>query len=124
MYNAVGIEHSLATFLEKDIGTRGGAHDADFFRIGDPKNLSRLVELIGLKLKERVARIEFSDEEKENGGNAPRLEVTGESLIRLANQIKKRSDYEPEDYHWLIVGDLSMALAAALDHIALLQDQR
>jgi hypothetical protein len=123
MYNAVGIEHSLAVFLEKEIGARGEAHDADIFRGGDPTDLAQVVELIGSKLTDRVARIKFLDDEKENGGNAPRLHTAGVSLTRRAEQIKQRSVCESEDYHWLIVGDLCMALAAALDHIELLQSQ-
>lgn len=103
---------------------RGGAHDADIFRMGDPKDLAKIVELIGSKLNERAARVEFTDDEKENGGNAPRLETAGDSLIRIAEQIKQRSESEREDYHWLIIGDLCMALAAALDHIELLQSQK
>jgi hypothetical protein len=124
MYNATGIEHQLAIFLEKEIGARGGAHDADIFRSGNPKDLAKVVELIGKKLKERAARIEVSDEDKENGGNAPRLTMTGDSLLRIADQIKERSDREREDYHWLIVGDLCEALAVALDHIEQIQSPK
>jgi len=124
MYNATGIEHALAVFLEKEVGMRGGVHDADKFRSGNPKDLAKVVERIGSKLNERSARIDFSEEEKENGGNAPRLLTSGDSLIRLAETIKQRSEKEREDYHWLIVGDLCMALGAALDHIELFQTQK
>lgn len=121
MYNATGIEHQLAVFLEEDVGMRGGAHDADIFRSGDPKELAKVVALIGTKLNERIGRIKFTDDEKENGGNAPRLQTTGDSLITVADQMKTLANREREDYHWLIVGNLCMALAAALDHIELLQ---
>lgn len=44
MFDAVNIEYAFAYFLEKDIGKRGGIHDADVFRGGEYKDLGELLE--------------------------------------------------------------------------------
>ncbi len=116
MFDAVNIEYAFAYFLEKDIGKRGGIHDADVFRGGEYKDLGELLEALAQHFKTRVARIQFAPEESQGGGAKARLSVGIDGLATVAAELKKRKGEEREDFHWEIIGYLVGGLAALLDH--------
>lgn len=44
-----------------------------------------------------------------------RFDAAIQSLRSLSKDMKASQAKEPEDYHWLIVGDLALAIAALLE---------
>ena len=112
-YNAVAIEHSLAVFLERPIGERGLSNDADTFRLGDKKFLSKLVDDIATQIEVRAKRISFTaaDEKAKR-----KIDNSVRSLRELSSSMKSSTENEADDYHWIIVGAMAAALGAVLDH--------
>jgi hypothetical protein len=117
MFDAVSIEHSFAIFMEEPLGHRGGPYDADIFRGGEPAELGMVVEQFAKHLAVRLDRIAFSAEESLNAGAKSRVQVAIARLLRCAEKLKARSKDEREDYHWEIIGDLVLSIAALLDHL-------
>lgn len=112
-YNAVGIEHSFAEFMNLRGGPRGGPHDADVFRCGDVKSLGVLIESFADHFQKRVSNIQ----QPSHPGNTLKLRIQSpiDSLRSLAVKMKQSSEREPDDYHWLIVSDLVRLIGVLLD---------
>jgi hypothetical protein len=113
-FDAVGIEHSFAIFMQEKIGERGHAHDAEVFRAGEVRQLGQVIERLANHLQLRVDRVLLGDAAKEKPG--ARLSGAIEGLRTIARDMKNSESKEPEDYHWLVVGELVLAIAAILDH--------
>ena len=116
MYDAVSIEYAFAYLLEEPLGKRGACNDADVFRSGDPSGLAKVIDASADALQERIAKIKFDPIESDGGGSKARLEVAAKRLKSLAKDMRSMSVDEPNDYHWLLVGEYVGALAALLDH--------
>lgn len=115
-YNAVGIEYSFAFLLGLKIGVRGRINDADVFRIGSVKKLGKLIEATASSLQERCNKIKFSAEEVRDGDNKPKTFVAIKGLKDIAKEMKNSRDKEPDDYHWLIIGELIQIIDSILRH--------
>lgn len=114
-FDAVAIEHSLASFFGKQIGAREEFYDADTFRTGRPKNLAVIVRRVAEHLEEKVASIQFNDTSP-GGARAQVLESISR-LRSLADRIKERKNDEPEDYHWEVFGALVTAIQGLLEQL-------
>jgi len=112
-YDAAGIEHSFAIFLEQHIGKRGLPHDADVFRLGDTRALGKAIEQLANHLQTRMARISWPS--TANGSSSARVQSVVQTLRSLSVDMQASAAKEPQDYHWLIIGNLVLALAAVLD---------
>jgi hypothetical protein len=110
------IEHSFAVFLGHRVGERGHSFDADAFRNGNTNQLSAVIaETVG-KLSERVNAIKFSEKEAQAGGAQARIEAAVAQLKDVSEEMKKSTQREPEDYHWIIVSELLYVIGSLLDH--------
>lgn len=116
-FEAVGIEYAFATFLGEEIGKRGLLHDADMFRVGEVKSLGKLLEKFSKRFRDRVAKISFNQSNPSQRDSKIRLNSAINALERMANEMKKSKDKEPEDYHWLIIRDLVNSLTDLLNYI-------
>src|ERR1035441_4787132 len=105
-FPAEGIEHSFTTFLGYPVGQRGHSFDADAFRNGNTNTLSTVVEETVAKLSHRVDLIKFSENEGKPGGAKARIGAAIEQLRYVSEQMKKSTQREPEDYHWIIISEL------------------
>lgn len=114
-YNAVGIEHAFAMFMQQGVGERGLPHDADAFRMGEVKSLAEVIDRLADQLEARSHLIKFSS--NENGSPQAKIRVAVKSLHSLATAMKTSGAEEPQDYHWLIVGDLVLAIDALLKQL-------
>lgn len=114
-YDAVGqIEYAFGALFANKAGDRRTSHDADVFRNGDPESLKGLVGDLANALEYRMTSfLAFSPEDNESGGTQARITAAINNLRRLPEKITKD---EPEDYHWLLIGNLVWVIASLLDH--------
>jgi hypothetical protein len=117
MFDAVSIEYAFAYLLQEHLGERGTPNDADVFRSGDPASLAKVIEASADALEKRIGSIKFDPIESESGGSKARLGVAIRGLKSIAKDMRSTSTDEPNDYHWIIIGEYVGALAALLDHI-------
>jgi hypothetical protein len=112
-FDAIRVEIALDGFL-RGPRKRLSTH-ADMFRIGDPRYLGRILVAIGKEIEARSRRVPFWLPERTSAGSrAKRLEGAIKMLKETGAQLAQRGRWEPNDYHWLIVGALTMALDAVL----------
>jgi hypothetical protein len=112
-FDAIRVEIALHGFL-RGPRNRLSTH-ADMFRIGDPRYLGRIVMAIGKELEARSRRVPFwLPERRSAGSKAKRLEGAIKMLRETGAQLVQHGRWEPNDYHWLVVAALTMALASAL----------
>ncbi len=114
-YNAVGTEHAFAVFMQQRVGQRGLPHDADVFRSGDVRALGKVIEEFADHFMQRATGIQWAT--TANGTPGARVQSAIQSLRSLATDMKASQAKEPQDYHWLIVGELVLAIAALLDQL-------
>lgn len=113
-YDAVGIEHAFAIFMQQ-AGKRGLPHDADVFRSGDIRSLGKVIEHFAEHLHKRARHIQWPS--TANGSSWARIESAIKSLHSLAADMKASRAKEPQDYHWLIIGELVLVITALLDEL-------
>ncbi|MEP7731467.1 hypothetical protein [Marinomonas primoryensis] len=106
IYDAVGIENAFARIVGNEIGERGTEHDADFFRNGDPKKISKALKIAISAIEERLAKIELTSSDHEAGGIGAQLDVAVGRLNKIAINMAGSTKKEPNDYHWVIVASL------------------
>ncbi len=116
-YDAVSIENSFARLTGTQIGARGKAHDADFFRSGNLKSIGKALINGADAMEKRLKAIKFEPEDYENGGIKTRLDSYINRLRRLATHMTALKTKEPEDYHWEIVGCLIGTIDALLSKL-------
>ena len=116
-FKAVDIEHSFATFLEKQPSGRGQSYDADVFRGGHVNNLGKALEDFCNHMVQRLSRSTFDASESLRAGAKIRIESAITLLSGIAKEMKTDNGKEPDDYHWLIVGEMVSIIAGLLDHI-------
>jgi hypothetical protein len=115
MFDALRIEAAFRNFF------RGPPHDslyeADVFRAGDPERLGKLLDAFSKRLARRIEFLEFVPDEALPGGAQDQLNACIEAFAAAAEALKRRRQYEREDYRWLIIGDLVRSITALLDHM-------
>ena len=114
-YNAIGIETAFGIFMQQRNRQRGLPHDADVFRAGDVRALGEIIERFADHFQQRAAGIPWPS--TADGTLGARVQSSIDSLRSLATEMKASSAKEPQDYHWLIVGDLVLVIAALLDQL-------
>jgi hypothetical protein len=117
MFDAVKIEYAFAYLMKKQVGSRGGPHDAHVFRAGERRDLGDLLNAASAYLQTRIERIKFARREDENGGAKARLEVAARSLERQGEELQNMAGEEPDEYHWEIIGSFVHTVAALLDPV-------
>lgn len=114
-FDAVDIECSFARLIGSPVGARGTLHDADVFRGGNPKSLSKaLIKAIDA-IEKRSKFVRFSAESSEEGGSKARLDVAISRLRAIAKTMSKSTSPEFNDYHWEIVGCLISVITSLLE---------
>ena len=116
-FKAVDIEHSFAIFLGKEVGARGESYDADVFRGGSTPSLGRALEDFCSRAAQRVSGLKFDAAEGLPAGAKIRIESALSSLAGITGDMKMDKGREPDDYHWMIIGQLVALIAGILDHI-------
>lgn len=114
-FDAVTIEHTLARFFGTEIGDRSTTFDADVFRAGAPKDLSKVLELVADTFEKRIASLSFPVEG--NGTAKAQVEGCVSRLRDLAARVKARRSPEREDYHWEVFGALMMGIVGLLETV-------
>jgi hypothetical protein len=117
MFDAVDIENAFARLVGGQVGGRGTSHDADTFRSGKPKNLSKALRSGVKALDKRFKKLSLPEHLMRPGECGARLSVAIKSLGEFADQLEKRGNDEPNDYHWEIIGSLVSVIAALFDYI-------
>jgi hypothetical protein len=113
-FNALLVEYGLNRFLTGH--RRRLSTQADIFRGGDPRHLGRLVAAIGKELDVRTRDLPFLlPERRQNGSAARRLKGAIAELISVGDTLKRDGRPEPNDYHWLIIGALTVVLQSVLE---------
>jgi hypothetical protein len=116
-FNAVSIEHAFAKLVGTPIGGRSTPHDAETFRGGNPKNLSKALTQAISAIEKRTAKVHFSPEDSEAGGAKARLDVAISRLRDICNNMSKSSKNEAEDYHCEIIGCLVSVITSLLERL-------
>lgn len=111
------IQTHFAAFFGTSIADRTTNHDSSVFESGSYKSLGRVLEDFCQHLEERLAAHNFHPDEMRDGGAGVRIRSAIKSLRSMAAGMKKSKDSEPEDWHWVIIGDLVFIIASILDHI-------
>lgn len=106
VYDAVGIEHTLARFFGGTLGARGEKWDADVFRRGEEKQIAEIVEMVADRVEERAARVKWSSAEQENGAPQRVIEAKVSYLRRYAENLRKSGQTIREDPRWEMLGGL------------------
>jgi len=114
-FDAVAIEYAFANLVGAGIGARGGSHDADTFRGGNPPSLANAIEDAADALQQRYSAFTFEAVDSQPGGAKIRIESGIQRLRNIAQTMRKSKTTEPEDYHWEIVGALVQMIAAMLE---------
>lgn len=116
-FDAISIEYAFAFFLGKEIGDRGGLHDADVFRNGEYKDYGQLLVKMAQHLEKRVARLSFAESAIQPGGAKARLDGAIKDLKEVGEILKKQKGGEQYDYHWIIVGSLVSVIDSLLKQL-------
>ena len=95
-YDAYRIEKRIGSFLKEVSSVRGGISDADHFRSGKPKKLSKVIQGLGQQLQSLEVELEMTE--------VPNYYTN--FFDGIANEVVKRNVEEPYDYHWEIIGQL------------------
>lgn len=114
-FDAVSIEYAFAQLIGNPVGARGTSHDADVFRGGNPKDLSKALLDAITALENKAKSVTFTSADAANGGAKARLDVAISRLRDYANELSKSKNVEREDYHWEIIGALISVIAALLE---------
>jgi hypothetical protein len=113
MQDAVGIEHSFKMLMGLGIGEI----DADIFREGDSKELGLLLQKTADVLVKRMGYLKFEPWELDSGKTKIRLASAISKLREIGKEMENTEIYEPDDYHWNIVGMLIQIISSLFDHI-------
>lgn len=114
-FDAVDIEYSFAKLIGSPIGARGTVHDADIFRGGNPKSLSKALAKATDAIEKRSKSVKFSADDSEAGGSKARLDVAISRLRDIAKKMSQSTSPEFNDYHWEIVGCLISVITSLLE---------
>ena len=116
-FDAVSIEYAFAKLVGDPIGARGTAHDADVFRVGNPKSLAKALDQAANAIEKRTKSITFSSSEVEAGGARARLNVAIGQLRAVAEGMAKAKHAQLNYYDWEVIGSLISITTALIEHL-------
>ncbi len=101
-----------------------GVTDPNIIKEGNLEKIGKSLTRISEFLDNRLQDLEFeTSEEKVNEINS-RLKVAVKVVNKMGNEIKSLENYEPEDYHWYVVGTLAVVLMGLFDYIEIYMEYR
>jgi hypothetical protein len=115
-FGADSVEHAFAYIFGNQVGQRGTFHDADMFREGKLSELGEVIVRMADRIEARVATIRFSTQEQAPGGAKRLLDGAVFGLRNIGREMKKDKGKEPENYHWMLIGNLAKAIEGLLEH--------
>ena len=94
-----------------------GVTDPEVIKEGDLEKIGTSLTKISEFLDNRLQDLEFeASDEKVNAINS-RLKNAVKVVNEMGNEIKSLENHEPGDYHWYVVGTLTVVLIGLFDYI-------
>jgi hypothetical protein len=112
------LEYAMSRLMEVPVGTRGKSWDADVWRGGSVSQIGQVIIDAGEAVKDRVSRLQFTEEENEPGNVAVTLTISADSLIAIGKAMRQEpSDARTSlDYRWKMIASMVDTIAALLEY--------
>jgi len=110
---------SIMGDLEESYGGifRKGITDPKVIKKGDLEEFGKSLIRISEFLDNRLEDLEFQEEEEESKRIKPRLKKAINVVHEIGHEIEIMKTQEPNDYHWYVIGALTVVLIGLFNYI-------